>query len=103
MGKFGLDKNNDGYTKKTSGMNGVGGSCVQALSSEMTVQVKQNGKVISRTLLSKDTYNSRNKIVRKGTKKATAPVTPTPTPEPSTNTETNTTVNNEKTENNTTE
>ena len=65
--------------------------------------VKQNGKVISRTLLSKDTYNSRNKIVRKGTKKATAPVTPTPTPEPSTNTETNTTVNNEKTENNTTE
>ena len=22
MGKFGLDKNNDGYTKKTSGMNG---------------------------------------------------------------------------------
>lgn len=31
--------------------------------------LKLNGKTISRTLLSKDTYDSRNKIIRRGTKK----------------------------------
>lgn len=39
-GKFGKD---GGYGKKTSGMHGVGGSCVQALSSEMQVTVKTGG------------------------------------------------------------
>ena len=41
--------------------------------------VKQNGKEISKTLLSNDTYSPHNKIVLKGTK-AVAP-TPTPTPQ----------------------
>ena len=31
--------------------------------------LKLNGKIVSQTLLSKDTYNSRDKIVRRGTKK----------------------------------
>lgn len=40
-GKFG-QKN--GYSKKTSGMNGVGGSCVQALSEYMNVTINCSGK-----------------------------------------------------------
>ena len=40
-GKFG-DKG--GYAAKTGGMNGVGGSCVQALSNWMTIQVATSGK-----------------------------------------------------------
>ena len=39
-GKFGSE---NGYSKKTSGMNGVGGSCVQALSEWMIVQVITGG------------------------------------------------------------
>ena len=39
-GKFGSA---DGYAKKTSGMNGVGGSCVQALSEWMAIQVVYGG------------------------------------------------------------
>lgn len=39
-GKFGAS---DGYEKKTTGMNGVGGSCVQALSDSMTIQVQTGG------------------------------------------------------------
>lgn len=39
-GKFGAE---DGYAKKTSGMNGVGGSCVQALSEWMSIQVVYGG------------------------------------------------------------
>lgn len=40
-GKFGLE---DGYSKKTAGMNGVGGSCVQALSEWMEVESVYDGK-----------------------------------------------------------
>ena len=69
--------------------------------------LKLNGKIVSQTLLSKDTYKYRNKIVRRGTKKTTTTPT-TPTNENTTNTETpNTTTNEttttETTENNTTE
>lgn len=65
--------------------------------------LKLNGKVVSTTLLSKDTYNSRNKIVRKGTKKVNTTPT-TPTEANTTNTETtNTTNETSNTENNTTE
>lgn len=69
--------------------------------------LKLNGKIVSQTLLSKDTYKSRNKIVRRGTKKTTT--TPTkPANESTTNTETSNTTTNEPTtlettENNTTE
>ncbi len=69
--------------------------------------LKLNGKIVSQTLLSKDTYKSRNKIVRRGTKKTTT--TPTkPANENRTNTETSNTTTNElttpeTTENNTTE
>lgn len=69
--------------------------------------LKLNGKIVSQTLLSKDTYKSRNKIVRRGTKKTTT--TPTkPANENTTNTETSNTTTNEPTtpettENNTTE
>ncbi len=69
--------------------------------------LKLNGKTVSQTLLSKDTYKSRNKIVRRGTKKTTT--TPTkPANENTTNTETSNTTTNEPTtpettENNTTE
>ena len=62
--------------------------------------LKLNGKVVSQTLLSKDTYDSRNKIVRKGTKKVTKPTTTTNN---TTNTSTNNTIKNETTQNNTTE
>ena len=69
--------------------------------------LKLNGKVVSQTLLSKDTYDSRNKIVRRGTKKTTTTST-TPTNENTTNTETSNTTTNETTnteviDNNTTE
>lgn len=75
-------------------------SAITGCRSEGYKILKQNGKVISTTLLSKDTYDSRNRIVRIGTKKVTKPVEPTP----STNTEeNNTTIENEVTENNTTE
>lgn len=40
-GKFGTA---DGYAKKTGGMNGVGGSCVQALSDYMNIEVTFHGK-----------------------------------------------------------
>ena len=69
--------------------------------------LKLNGKIVSQTLLSKDTYKSRNKIFRRGTKKTTT--TPTkPANENRTNTETSNTTTNEPTtpettENNTTE
>lgn len=43
--------------------------------------IKYNGKTISKTVLSKDTYQPMNRIIQKGTKKVTIP-TPTPvTPE----------------------
>lgn len=55
--------------------------------------LKLNGKIVSQTLLSKDTYKSRNKIVRRGTKKTTT--TPTkPANENTTNTETSNTTTN---------
>lgn len=58
--------------------------------------LKLNGKIVSQTLLSKDTYKSRNKIVRRGTKKTTT--TPTkPANENTTNTETSNTTTNEPT------
>lgn len=58
--------------------------------------LKLNGKIVSQTLLSKDTYKSRNKIVRRGTKKTTT--TPTkPANENRTNTETSNTTTNEPT------
>ena len=40
-GKFGAA---NGYKKKTSGMNGVGGSCVQALSEEMFIEICCGGQ-----------------------------------------------------------
>lgn len=56
--------------------------------------IKYNGKTISKTVLSKDTYQPMNKIVEVGTKKVTVPANPTPsnptptkpepTPEPTT-------------------
>ena len=67
--------------------------------------LKLNGKIVSQTLLSKDTYKSRNKIVRRGTKKTTTiptnenTTTNTETP----NTTTNEATNTEVTGNNTTE
>ena len=65
--------------------------------------LKLNGKVVSQTLLSKDTYKSRDKIVRKGTKKVnTTPTKPTEE-NTTTNTTTNETTNTEITGNNTTE
>lgn len=43
--------------------------------------LKLNGKVVSQTLLSKDTYNAKEKIVRRGTKKvAQQPAATTPEP-----------------------
>ena len=57
-----------------SGSNGCQSVCYRIL--------KQNGTVVSKTLLSKDTYNPHNKIVAVGTKevaKPAAPTTPTPT------------------------
>ena len=33
--------------------------------------LKLNGKVVSQTLLSKDTYSAKQQIIRRGTKKAT--------------------------------
>lgn len=64
--------------------------------------LKLNGKIVSQTLLSKDTYKSRNKIVRRGTKKTTT--TPTkPANENRTNTETSNTTTNEPTTPETTE
>ncbi len=44
--------------------------------SEAYKVLKLNGIVVSRTLLSKDTYNAKQKIVRKGTKGVTNIVTP---------------------------
>ncbi len=69
--------------------------------------LKLNGKIVSQTLLSKDTYKSRNKIVRRGTKKTTT-IPTKPANENTTNTETSNTTTNEPTtlettENNTTE
>ncbi len=56
--------------------------------------LKLNGKVVSQTLLSKDTYSPREKIVRRGTKKVTKPPTNTKPeqtkPEETTPEETNT-------------
>ena len=63
--------------------------------------LKLNGKIVSQTLLSKDTYKSRDKIVRRGTKKVTTPSKPT-NENTATNTENNNTTN-ELTTNNTTE
>ena len=70
--------------------------------------LKLNGKVVSKTLLSKDTYNSRNKIVRRGTKKATTTPTKPANENTTINTETSNTTTNETTtpettQNNTTE
>lgn len=71
--------------------------------------LKLNGKIVSQTLLSKDTYKSRNKIVRRGTKKTTTiptnenTTTNTETPNTTTNTTTNEATNTEVTGNNTTE
>lgn len=62
-----------------SGSNGCQSVCYRIL--------KQNGKVISKTLLSKDTYNPHNKIVAVGTKEVAKPATPpatTPTTKPET-------------------
>lgn len=69
--------------------------------------LKLNGKIVSQTLLSKDAYKSRNKIVRRGTKKTTT-IPTKPANENTTNTETSNTTTNEPTtpettENNTTE
>ncbi len=80
-------------------------SAITGCRSEGYKILKKNGKVISTTLLSKDTYNSRNRIVRRGTKKTTKPVETTPTTNtevPNSTIETNTTsentiVNNETT------
>lgn len=46
--------------------------------------LKQNGNIISKTLLSKDTYHPHNRVVAVGTKEVPAPVTPDI--EPNTNT-----------------
>ena len=59
--------------------------------------VKYNGKTISKTVLSKDTYKPMNKIVQVGTKKVeqpvvTTPVTPTPSKPNQTPTQTNATL-----------
>ena len=61
--------------------------------------LKLNGKIVSQELLSKDTYKSRNKIVRRGTKKvATTPAKPA-NENTTTNTETSNTTTNETTTN----
>lgn len=41
--------------------------------------LKKNGKVVSQTLLSKDSYRAKERIVRKGTKKVAKPSETTPT------------------------
>ena len=63
-------------------------SAIMGCRSEGYKILKLNGKVVSQTLLSKDTYDSRNKIVRRGTKKIVKPTTPTNTEK------NNTTINN---------
>lgn len=55
------------------------------MKTETYITKSLNGKVVSTTLLSRDTYNSMPRIIRKGTKGAsTTPkeTTPTPTPTP---------------------
>ena len=54
-----------------SGSNGCQSVCYRIL--------KQNGTVVSKTLLSNDTYNPHNKIVAVGTKEVAQPATPAPT------------------------
>lgn len=57
--------------------------------------VKHNGKTISKTLLSKDTYKPMNRIVEVGTKKVvTQPVVTNPITQPSTQTTTTPTITN---------
>ena len=50
--------------------------------------LKLNGKVVSKTLLSRDTYDAMQTIIRRGTKKKAAPVTPTTPTTPTTTTPT---------------
>lgn len=60
---------------KQSGMNGC--------KSETYKVLILNGQVVSKTLLSKDTYNPMQRVVVRGTKQATSTVTePEPTPDP---------------------
>ena len=61
---------------------------VNGCRSEAYKILKLNGKVVKQTLLSKDTYSAKQKIVRRGTKKVTHVETPEPTPTPSTSTPT---------------
>ena len=61
-GKFG---NADGYSKKTSGMNGVGGSCVQALSEWMNIEVVFGGHKYQ-TQFEKGYITSRTTMIEEG-------------------------------------
>lgn len=57
---------------------------VNGLKTETYITKMLNGKVVSSTLLSKDTYDAMNRVIVKSTKKETPqteqPTTPTPTP-----------------------
>lgn len=44
--------------------------------------LKQNGQIISKTLLSSDTYNPENREIERGTQEVTVQPTPEPEPEP---------------------
>lgn len=46
--------------------------------------LKLNGKIVSQTLLSKDTYSAKEKIVKRGTKKVVTPPAPTTPTNPTT-------------------
>lgn len=48
--------------------------------------LKLNGKIVSQTLLSKDTYSAKEKIVKRGTKKVVTPPAPTTPTTPEQNT-----------------
>lgn len=68
-----------------SGSNGCQSVCYRIL--------KQNGKVVSKTLLSTDTYNPHNRIVAVGTKESAPTTTEPPATTPTTKPETSTTPN----------
>ena len=66
---------------------------VNGLKTETYITKMLNGKVVSSTLLSKDTYDAMNRVIVKSTKKETPqteqPTTPTPNTTPNTNTTNN--------------
>lgn len=63
---------------------------VNGLKTETYITKMLNGKVVSTTLLSKDTYDAMTKVIIKATKEETPNPTPSPTPTPTPDQTTNT-------------